>query len=261
MRDNIALTLDTDWAPDSVIDSVASRLVLAGVRATWFVTHPSPAVTRLAEHPELFELGIHPNFMKGSTHGDDVHSVLEACLTLVPGARSMRTHGLFQSTRLFMTVLETTPICADASLFLPGVEGLTPFVYRIDGRELWRVPYCWQDDHEMMQDRPDWSADRLVRGPGLRVLNFHPIHVHLNSPNMTQYERLKKIAPRLDVATSEQVEAHVCDGPGDGRLFDEVISRLAASGVSQTISQVVAEARDAASTVGPEPTLSDAEAR
>ena len=67
--DSVVLTLDTDWAPDFVIDFVAKQLVAYQVRATWFVTHASPAVERLSQHSDLFELGIHPNFLPGSTHG------------------------------------------------------------------------------------------------------------------------------------------------------------------------------------------------
>ena len=63
----IALTFDIDWAPDWAIDLTAGILREREVRATWFVTHESPAVDRLREDSELFELGIHPNFLPGST--------------------------------------------------------------------------------------------------------------------------------------------------------------------------------------------------
>jgi hypothetical protein len=65
----VLLTLDIDWAPDAAIDFVAEILVSRGVKATWFVTHDSPGVRRLRARPDLFELGIHPNFLPGSSHG------------------------------------------------------------------------------------------------------------------------------------------------------------------------------------------------
>src|SRR4028119_935918 len=92
----VAITLDVDWAPDFVIDSVAETLRRARVKCTWFVTHPSPAVDRLRRHPELFELGVHPNFLPGSTQGATAADVLNYCRRLVPDARSMRTHSLVQ---------------------------------------------------------------------------------------------------------------------------------------------------------------------
>ncbi|HEY8645027.1 MAG TPA: hypothetical protein VIL77_04030 [Gaiellaceae bacterium] len=63
------LTLDVDWCPDSAIDDVAELLIERDVPATWLVTHTSPAIDRLRLRADLFELGIHPNFLPGSTHG------------------------------------------------------------------------------------------------------------------------------------------------------------------------------------------------
>jgi hypothetical protein len=59
---DVVLTIDTDWAPDCTIDFMAEQLIARQVRATWFVTHMSPAIARLKQYPKLFELGIHPNF-------------------------------------------------------------------------------------------------------------------------------------------------------------------------------------------------------
>ena len=56
-----ALTFDIDWAPDWMIEEVASILIEHNVKTTWFVTHASPAIDKLRQMPELFELGIHPN--------------------------------------------------------------------------------------------------------------------------------------------------------------------------------------------------------
>lgn len=80
----VVLTFDIDWAPDFMIDFVAEGLTQRRVRATWFVTHASPAVEWLREHPDLFELGIHPNFAPGSTQGDSPEAVLRHCLRLEP---------------------------------------------------------------------------------------------------------------------------------------------------------------------------------
>ena len=93
---SLAITLDIDWAPDHVIDRIAAQLIDARVRATWFVTHQSPAIDRLRARPDLFELGIHPNFLNQSTHGETPAEVLAHCMALVPDARSMRTHSLVQ---------------------------------------------------------------------------------------------------------------------------------------------------------------------
>ena len=86
----LVLSFDIDWAPDFAIDAVAQKLISRSVKATWFVTHLSPAISRLAERPDLFELGIHPNFLPGSDHGGSPAEVLAFMNTLVPNAVSVR---------------------------------------------------------------------------------------------------------------------------------------------------------------------------
>lgn len=134
--DDVYLTLDVDWAPDFMIDNVAERLVSQGVNATWFVTHESPAIDRLRRHPGLFELGIHPNFSRGSTHGATPEAVLRSCLSLVPDAVSMRTHALIQSSPLLVQVRASTSIRIDVSMFLPHHANLQPVSLWMDGRAL-----------------------------------------------------------------------------------------------------------------------------
>ena len=93
------LTIDVDWSPDCVIDYVANILIEREVKATWFVTHQSEAIERSHKHSTLFELGIHPNMLAGSTHGQNEDEVLAHLCEIVPNAVSMRTHGLYQSSR------------------------------------------------------------------------------------------------------------------------------------------------------------------
>src|SRR5260370_36233031 len=94
VMDSLVLTLDIDWAPDFVIDHVAQRLIEHQVCATWFVTHASPAVDRLRRRPDLFELGIHPNFFPGSTQSQEPRQDLKFCLDLDSQPRRLRFPGL-----------------------------------------------------------------------------------------------------------------------------------------------------------------------
>lgn len=50
------ITLDLDWSPDWLIRNIAVTLLAASVKATWFITHDSPAIQSLREHPEAFEI-------------------------------------------------------------------------------------------------------------------------------------------------------------------------------------------------------------
>ncbi|MCC6528324.1 MAG: hypothetical protein IT373_37110 [Polyangiaceae bacterium] len=226
----IALTLDVDWAPDFAIDLAAQTLREHQVRATWFVTHRSPAVERLAAEQDLFELGIHPNFLPGSSHGSTPEAVLDACMAMVPEARSMRTHGLVQSTGIFDLVMARTPIRADVSLLLPRARHLTPHAWRRGGRSLTRLPYFWADDVEMESARPSWDVAPLLEAPGLKIFAFHPIHVALNSADFGPYERLKCEVESLRGATARHVEARAHHGPGTRSAFTEVVAHLRGAG-------------------------------
>jgi hypothetical protein len=236
----IVLTLDIDWAPDFVIDDVAQQLIDHGVKATWFVTHESAAVDRLRARPDLFELGLHPNFMRNSTHGDTPDEVLRHCLKIVPDARSFRTHGLVQSTGI-LDVAMAKGLDVDLSLFLPNgyVDG--PLAYWRGGRRLWRIPYVWEDDMEMEQPTPSWSARDLAARPGLQVLDFHPIHVWLNGPDMGAYNKLKTLSSRLSDVDAGAAVALRQEGAGPGRLFRELVALAASSGKSWRVDDVLAQ--------------------
>lgn len=247
MEPELCVTLDLDWAPDVAIDDAAALLEQHGVRATWFVTHRSPAVDRLRDRPDRFELGLHPSFLPGSTHGATPSEVLAHCLSLVPGAKAMRSHGLVQSTALLDTVLRETPVEIDATPLLPRIPHLRPFLYPWAGRELVRVPGCFEDDLEMERRTPDFRlASLLALGPGLVVLDFHPIHLALNSASMEPYRRVKALATPLRSLGREQLAPEVNPGVGARSLFLEVLAHLAARGGGRRISDLAAEARGAA---------------
>ena len=243
--ESVLLTLDVDWAPDFVIDFVAGQLISRGVRATWFVTHLSPAIIRLREHRELFELGVHPNFLPGSAHGDTPKAILRHCMTLLPEAISVRTHALVQSTPLIEQILTQTPIRVDVSLFLPRAPFLRPVEYQRRGRTLLRVPYYWEDDFEMERLEPWWRlAPLLAIGDGLKVFDFHPIHIYLNSADLGPYRLLKSRVPRLPEATPREANACVQKGEGAQTLFAQVIDHLAESGGSRRIEDIYRGWRD-----------------
>lgn len=226
--DGIGITIDIDWAPDVVIDYVAAILLKHQTRATWFVTHASPAVERLRLYPELFELGIHPNFLPSSTHGATPSDVLRHCMSLVPDALCMRTHALVQSTPLLALVLEQTPIRVDASLYLPYFQHALPFEYHWRSRTLLRIPYFWEDDFEMERPVPQWQINPILElDQRVMVFDFHPIHIYLNSANVESYTLLKQENPHLHTITDRVLSAYVQPGLGTGTFFKEVVEQVA----------------------------------
>jgi hypothetical protein len=238
-----AITIDVDWAPDFAIDWVADRLIERSVPATWFVTHQSEALERLRRRPDLFELGIHPNFAPGSTHGSGTSDVLRHCLAIVPRARIMRTHQLVQSTPLLMEVIKTTGILADCSLYLPHASAAVPTILWYEGRPLVRIPYIWEDDFEVEQPHPAWRLHEMADLP-LRVFGFHPIHLFLNSISMIAYRQLKMQFPILSNVTFDDALNFVNEGTGPRTMLDDLLGLISSQPgkrlfdvVEQTLAQ------------------------
>ena len=238
MSAEVVLTVDVDWAPEVAIEFVVTRLVERGVRSTWFVTHDTPALDVMRRHPDLFELGIHPNFLPGSTHGATPDDVLTHCTALVPEARAMRTHCLVQSTPIFDLVLRTTPVDVDASLYLPWAPDVRPFPVSYFGRTLLRVPHVFEDDLEMSSPNPRWDVGALMATPGAKVVDLHPVHILLNSASPDAYEAVKRSVPSLAFAAPDELEPYVAEAPGTRTFFEQVLDQLERQGGGRTISAV-----------------------
>jgi hypothetical protein len=196
-RTKVAITLDTDWASDEVLDHAMALLLKYKVKATWFITHDSSVIRKLFSYRSLFEIGIHPNFLLNSTQGPTMDKVMLDLLTIYPAAKIMRTHSLYQSTPMFETIIKRySNIRIDVSLFLPYEKHVRPHKYHtIVGNKnpyIMRIPYVWEDDMELCLPKPDFkfSIERFG-GTGIKIFDFHPIHIALNSVAVDSYDILK----------------------------------------------------------------------
>ena len=236
MHDYFCLTIDVDWAPDEAIRELADGLVDAGVRATWFVTHHSPILDELRRHPDLFELGVHPNFLPGSTHGDNPADVLAHVTAIVPEAVSMRSHSLAQTGPLLGQVAQTTGVRIDSNIFMPGSTCARPFTQETLGGTVHRVPFAWADDYWMFTDgrhplpAPAPSAASVVM--------FHPIHVYLNSARLDHYAMFKRTVAQGADAT-EVAARFRSHGFGVRSVFLEAVRVLRGDGRAVRLRDVV----------------------
>lgn len=189
MFNEILLTFDVDWAPDWAIIYTDALLLKYGASSTWFVTHDSPAVkTSIIQNPTI-EAGLHPNFLFDSTQGKNIKNIFDNLKKIVPGAVSIRTHGMVYSAALAKE-LAKEGFLYDSSIYLGGMPGIRPFLTKYaEGWEILRMPYFWSDDGELIKKRPLWGYPDCE---GLKILCFHPIHVALNSCCWKDYEEYKK---------------------------------------------------------------------
>lgn len=241
MQNKFVLTFDIDWAPDWCILQIADILVKKKIKATWFITHHTPAIRLLRDYPDLFEMGVHPNFHKGSTHGKQPYEVMEYLMAIVPEARSVRTHGLFQSTHLIKMMTEQFGIQYDASVFLPDTPNIVPHIfYTSKEASIVRIPYFWEDDFEMIIPEPIFTFRHpKYHVSGLKIFDFHPIHLCLNSCSTDAYEECKAKIPCITELTAEYSNVFVNSGEGIMTFFNEMTDSLVACGhTGYTITEI-----------------------
>ncbi len=239
----IAITLDIDWAPDWMIRAVADDLVAAGLKATWFATHRSPETERLLDSDDMFEVGIHPNFLPGSSHGGDARAVAATLRDWFPEARAVRSHCLHQSAPQLQMLVEEFGFDIDCSIFLKDADDVRSHRVRYSpaGPVMVRIPHVFQDNMHM-HDGTGWTLGAQgFDGTGLKVLNFHPVHLALNSATPDAYGALKRTIG-LAAATPENVGHYVNSGHGAGTLFEELLADLAGAR-TRTISEIASQAR------------------
>jgi len=198
----IHVTLDQDWAPDWATEAALDRILSAGLSATLFVTHASRGLDGWRGRSGL-ELGVHPNFLPGSTQGATIDEVLDHVRALVPDARGVRAHGLVRGTHL-LEAYGRRGYTYDASDLIDGQDGLA-VLPRWSG--VARVPIFWEDDVHLHYGRTaSWAAVPPGRS-GVRVVNFHPVLLALNARDLAGYRALKASLLRQNLSLRGAPEA------------------------------------------------------
>jgi hypothetical protein len=234
----IYLTFDVDWADDAVLGDTIELLEARGAAATLFATHVSPLLAGLAGHPRI-EVGLHPNFnalLEAGRHEQDAAAVVDQLHAAFPAAVSVRSHSLFQSSGL-QYLFARRGLGFEVNQFIPAWSGVVCRPYReITG--IVRVPYFWEDDVQMMAMArglaPSWNAEAMLLAPGLKVFDFHPIHVFLNSETMGRYE-----ASRDSHRDAARLVAHRCPTYGTRSFLIDLLDGAAGHGLSfRKVSEV-----------------------
>lgn len=188
-KHKVFLTFDIDWVHDDVLSNTIDLVEQYGVSATWFVTHDTPVLERLRDNP-AFELGIHPNFnflLQGDDrNGSNAEEVVARLLAILPEARSVRCHSMTQNSNLLDLFL-SKGLTHDCNHFIPEQINL-----HLKPWKLWngliRVPYFWEDDVACLYEQ-NTPILELQERSGLKVFDFHPIHIFLNTEHLDRYEK------------------------------------------------------------------------
>ena len=189
--DSIFLTIDVDWASDPVIEFTIELLNRYNLSATWFITHETDLISLLRSNPK-FELGIHPNFnflMNGDfRNGKNAFDVVERLMNIVPESKSVRSHSMTQSS-VVLDLFKSFGLEYDCNHFIPFESGICLKPWR-HWNGIQKVPYGWEDDVFML-DYAALDALDITHRNGLKVFDFHPIHLFLNTETIARYESAK----------------------------------------------------------------------
>jgi hypothetical protein len=183
-------TSDMDWAPESMIEETLQLFAEAGMPLTPFLTHPSPVIAAQYGGDRAAEAGVHPNFRPGSTHGDTEEAVVDHVLQVWPAARCFRSHSFVDSS-LIAARFFARGLRYDSNVCLHLQSRLVPLKHATG---LIRFPVFLEDD-VLLAREPGTGIRPLLpvlRTPGLKIFNFHPQHIALNTPSAEYYADIKR---------------------------------------------------------------------
>lgn len=180
----LIVTIDIDWASEDAIAQTLDYFLQSGIPVTVFATHHSEV---LIQRMNRIEVGLHPFFGLGSSHGDSIEDVVEHVLTIPHNINAFRAHRFATCNESLQAMFEagmrySSNVCADADLVAPffhrsGLLELPVFVE--DGGYLWA-------GHAL----DDISHLRVLASIP-KIILIHPMHFVLNTPNFHYMRDIK----------------------------------------------------------------------
>jgi hypothetical protein len=231
MTSAFVVTVDLDWACEPAIEGLLSWLEVRRIPYTVFTTHRSEAVE--ARLP-MAEVGLHPNFAPGSSHGKTTAAVVEHVLGLPHNLLAVRCHR-FEHGNDAMEALAAAGMRVSSNV-CTDMDSLRPFRNRYGMTE---VPIFFEDGGYLRLQRPldiDGAWRHAAAQPGPKVLLLHPMHWALNSPN---FGFMRQIKDTLSPHEWNQLSANeLADvrwkGRGIRTLVEDVLEMALNSGVEFT---------------------------
>jgi len=218
-------TFDIDWVEDFVLEVVLDILDKYNVKSTFFVTHESDLISQLKINNNV-DCGIHPNFnplLNGDfRYGKNAQEVLEYYLKMVPNATSIRAHSVCECGN-FSTIYEKLGIEYDSNVYIPHYSDIEPSSWKVHNKNIIKVPITFADDELLVTSSISTDlVKQLLNKNGLKVLDFHPIHIFLNSENIERYNNTRPYLNNYD-----ELKKHINKNAyGVKDLFIDIIEEM-----------------------------------
>ncbi len=193
-KDKVFLTFDLDWCSDQVLEYTLDIIEKNNVKATFFVTHATKVLDRMRTNPNI-ELGIHPNFnylLNGDfRYGKTYKDVIDYYMEIVPEAVSVRSHSLTQNSYILIYFADVG-LKYDCNQFIPNNSKIYIEPWKHWTQGLIQIPHFWEDDIHIFCEQT-WEVENILNNWGLKVFDFHPIHVFLNTEDLQRYNNARNV--------------------------------------------------------------------
>lgn len=181
----LAVTIDLDWCSEAATEETLDYLAARRIPVTVFATHHSP---RVAAALGEVEVGLHPFFGEGSSHGGTVEEVVRCVATIPHNLPAFRCHrfGVSNEVREAMAAAGmriSSNVCTD-------LEIVPPFMDRCG---LVEVPIFFEDGGYLGRGR---GLDAPIAADGTAVILLHPMHFTLNTPHFGYMAEIKRKVSR-----------------------------------------------------------------
>lgn len=224
-----AVTCDVDWASEDAIRIQQGIFDEHDVRATYFVTHESPILRELFQAKRI-DLGIHPNFLPNSSHGETFEEVLDTVLTFAPESRCSRSHRYFDAAPVTQSLVKRG-FRYDANLCTNLQKEIAPIRHESG---LIRFP-CFYEDGTHSWQRLGWDfADfkGLFTLAGIKILSVHPMTIAMNATSQDYWAELKRKFPpqKWIQMEAKELAANACREQGPKNFLEEMLAFIKKSG-------------------------------
>ena len=197
IKNPIVVTSDVDWASEYCISSFVECMLTFKIKPLLFVTHESKLIQQYLKEKKI-SVGIHPNFFKGSDHGEKIDEVIKNVLKLAATSKISRSHR-FKDSNVIQNCLVKNKILYDSNKLEYLTSNLTPSL--LDSKIV-RFPVFWSDGFEMRQPEISrWNILKLEKKfstNGLKIINIHPFNFTLNFSNVFQYNQMKHMTKKIN---------------------------------------------------------------
>jgi hypothetical protein len=188
---SLIITIDLDWACEPAVEETLDFLQNRGIRPTVFITHRS---SRVESSLNEIDVGLHPFFDPGSSHGSTISKTVEYVMNLPHNLPAFRCHryAICNASKQAMSaagMFISSNVCTD-------LEIVKPFRDRFGMLE---VPIFLEDGGYLWLKRSldiNESLSKTILEPGAKVITIHPMHFALNTPYFAYMSDIKQSMSR-----------------------------------------------------------------